>query len=159
MKPFEYEVVICTEEIRVGKMPEQAPADFCCGAVVSFEGVVRNENEGKTVTGIFYECFRPMAEKELKKIAEETGEKYPVHRIWVAHRYGYVKAGEVSLALSVRSPHREEAFAASQYIIDQLKKRVPIWKKEYDEERQESGRGLGWGKEPAFRLGQNESEN
>lgn len=131
MKHFEYQIIICREEISAKEILEKTPADPCCGAVVSFEGVVRNENGGKAVTGILYECFQPMAEKELKKIVEETRKKYPVGHICVAHRYGHLNVGEVSLALVVRSSHRKEAFAAAQYIIDHLKKRVPIWKKEY----------------------------
>lgn len=133
MKHFEHQVVICQEEISAKAILEKIPANPHYGAVVSFEGVVRGQNEGKTVTGILYECFQPMAEKELKKIAEEAGKKYSVDRIFLAHRYGHLKVGEISLALVVCSPHRKEAFAGAQYIIDELKKRVPIWKKEYYE--------------------------
>lgn len=115
----------------------------CCGAGVWFLGIVREEFQKeapeKKVRGIFYECHPPMAEKELGKIIGETKEKWPVHQIGVAHRIGYVAAGETSLIVVVFSPHRQEAFAAISFVVDELKKRVPIWKKEIYEESSHPG--------------------
>jgi molybdopterin synthase catalytic subunit len=113
------------------ELKNQLPKHPSCGAVFQFEGVVRNRNEGKNVAGIEYECFEEMAKKELKKIIEEAKEKWGVHQIFLAHRMGRLDVGEISLILFVAAPHRREAFEASQYIIDELKQRAPIWKKEF----------------------------
>lgn len=110
----------------------------CCGAVLWFLGIVRGESQKeapeKKVQGIFYECYQPMARKELEKIIGETKERWPVHQIGVAHRVGFVAAGETSLIAAIFSPHRQEALSAISFFVDELKKRVPIWKKEIYEE-------------------------
>jgi len=100
------------------------------GAVVLFLGVVRDQNEGRDVEGIEYEAYQEMAVSALTAIAREAGESADTDRIAVAHRTGELKVGEVSLAIAVGSPHREEAYQASRYIIEEIKKRVPVWKKE-----------------------------
>ncbi len=105
----------------------RTPSD---GAVVLFLGVVRDQNEGRDVEGIEYEAYQEMAVAVLTAIAREAGESADTDRIAVAHRTGELKVGEVSLAIAVGSPHREEAYQASRYIIEEIKKRVPVWKKE-----------------------------
>ena len=100
------------------------------GAVVLFLGVVRDQNEGRVVAGIEYEAYQEMAVSVLTAIAREAGESADTDRIAVAHRMGELKVGEVSLAIAVGSPHREEAYQASRYIIEEIKKRLPVWKKE-----------------------------
>jgi molybdopterin synthase catalytic subunit len=124
--------VLITEEcLDVERLKQALPPHACCGARVEFHGVVRDHSEGRKVTGIEYECFRPLANEEMERIIEETREKWSVHDVFMAHRIGRLAVGDVSLVLFVVSPHREEAFAASRHIIDELKKRVPIWKKEF----------------------------
>ena len=100
------------------------------GAVVLFLGVVRDQNEGRVVEGIEYEAYQEMAVSVLTAIAREAGGSADTDRIAVAHRTGELKVGEVSLAIAVGSPHREEAYQASRYIIEEIKKRLPVWKKE-----------------------------
>lgn len=100
------------------------------GAYVLFEGVVRNSNEGKQVESIFYDAYRPMAEKEIGKIVDEVGGQFPDVAIGVAHRLGKLAVGESSIAIACASPHRGESFAACRMMIDRIKQTVPIWKKE-----------------------------
>ena len=100
------------------------------GAVVLFLGVVRDQSEGRAVEGIEYEAYQEMAVSVLTAIAREAGESAGTERIAVAHRTGELKVGEVSLVIAVGTPHREEAYQASRYIIEEIKKRLPVWKKE-----------------------------
>jgi molybdopterin synthase catalytic subunit len=100
------------------------------GAVAIFLGRVRNHAEGRTVTGMMYEAYAPMAEKEMERIAHELRQRWPVEKISVVHRVGELSIGEVSVAIAVCSAHRQQAFEACKYAIDELKRRVPIWKKE-----------------------------
>lgn len=100
------------------------------GACALFEGVVRNHHEGKTVEGIFYDAYRPMAEKEIGRITDEVRRAYPDVAVAVMHRLGELKVGDVSIAIACSSPHRAEAFAACRMVIDLIKQRAPIWKKE-----------------------------
>jgi molybdopterin synthase catalytic subunit len=104
--------------------------DASDGAVVLFLGVVRDHNEGRDVRGIEYEAYQEMAMSVMTAIALEAGESVDTDRIAVVHRTGELEVGEVSLAIAVGSPHREEAYQASRYIIEEIKKRVPMWKKE-----------------------------
>ena len=101
------------------------------GAIVCFEGVVRDHARGHSVTRIDYEAYRTMAERELKKILEGVEEEWPGTHTLVHHRVGTLVVGEVAVVVVVASPHRREAFAACQAIIDRLKERVPIWKREH----------------------------
>lgn len=108
--------------------------DATSGAVVTFEGVVRSKNGAKRVTGISYECYTAMAEREIDRIAAAACDRYGATSIDVVHRVGEVPAGEVSLLVTVVAPHRREAFEACKHVIDEMKTRVPIWKKErYDD--------------------------
>jgi molybdopterin synthase catalytic subunit len=104
-----------------------------CGAVSTFTGIVRDHHEGKKVRGIFYECYLPMANKEIHNILKQVEREFPVQSLRVLHRIGQLKVGDIAVAVEVVSTHRKEAFAACQAIIDRVKDRVPIWKKEqYD---------------------------
>ena len=127
------EIQLTHQPIHPERTTSAAVNHLCCGAVLHFLGVVRNENEGRTVTAIDYECYEPMAHRELLKIAQEAKEQWGVHTIKVIHRIGRLLVGETSLWVEVASPHRREALLALQYVIDELKKRVPIWKKEFYE--------------------------
>jgi len=109
-------------------MPDAGEAG--AGAVVTFEGVVRAKNEGRDVTAIYYDCYREMAEREIADIILETRRTYRVATVRIIHRIGEVAAGETSLLVIVAAAHRKDAFAACSYIVDTLKRRAPIWKKE-----------------------------
>lgn len=100
------------------------------GAVLLFLGVVRDRNEGREVVQLEYEAYAPMAESEMEKIALEAAERWQTGPISIAHRVGLLEVGEVSVAIAVAAPHRGEAYEASRYVIEELKKRVPIWKRE-----------------------------
>lgn len=102
-----------------------------CGAVLTFLGVVRDHADGKDVSAIDYTCYEEMAEKELDRVVERTMAKHGVPHAAVLHRVGHLEVGEASLGVVVASPHRKEAFACGLEIIDELKKTVPIWKKEF----------------------------
>ncbi len=100
------------------------------GAFVIFGGTVRNFAEGKPVQALFYECYEPMAEKELERIAQECFAQWEVGRIVIVHRIGLLQLTEPSVYIIVASAHRADAFAAARFIIESIKQRVPIWKKE-----------------------------
>jgi molybdopterin synthase catalytic subunit len=99
------------------------------GAVVDFWGVVRELEDGRVIAGIEYEAHATMAKHQLEKIAERAASGFPLSSIVIHHRVGFVAAGESSLFLRVTAPHRGEAFAASKWVVDELKKHVPIWKR------------------------------
>ena len=102
-----------------------------CGSYIIFEGKVRaDEVDGEKVEKIIYESYIEMAEKELERIKSEAIEKFKVKEIIIKHRVGEVKVGEVALFVAVISGHRKEGFSAIQYIINEIKTKVPIWKKE-----------------------------
>lgn len=111
------------------------------GAYVLFEGVVRDHHEGKAVESIFYDAYRPMAEKEMDRIVREIEAQYPDVALAVVHRLGQLVVGESSIAIVAASPHRAEAFAACRLTIDRIKETVPIWKKERGPDGEE---WVGW---------------
>ncbi len=100
------------------------------GGIVVFEGVVRDNARGKQVRYLEYEAYEEMAEQQIHAIIVEAQQRWGVERVAVAHRFGRLEIGEASVLIVVASPHRGEAFEACRYIIDILKKTVPIWKKE-----------------------------
>jgi molybdopterin synthase catalytic subunit len=99
------------------------------GAVVEFWGVVRELEDGREIEGIEYEANTTMAKHQLEKIAKRAASDFAVNLIVIHHRIGFVRTSESSLWMRVAGRHRAEAFAASQWIVDELKKTVPIWKK------------------------------
>ncbi len=101
-----------------------------CGGVVTFEGRVRNRHEGRKVKRLFYEAFIPMAEKVLQELMEEIKREWPDVSIKCRHRIGTLEIGEVAVAIVAWAPHRKEAFLACEAMINRIKQRVPIWKKE-----------------------------
>ena len=101
------------------------------GSDLIFIGKVRDLSRGKTVTHIDYDIYNEMAVKELNKIADEAASEHELNRMIIIHRYGRVTLGETSIMILVSSPHRDSSYKASRYIIDEIKKRVPIWKKEF----------------------------
>jgi molybdopterin synthase catalytic subunit len=100
------------------------------GAYVLFEGVVRNHHEGHAVESIFYDAYRPMAEKEMEKIVRDVRAEFPDVALALLHRLGNLLVGDTSIAIVCSSPHRAESFAACRALIDRIKHTVPIWKKE-----------------------------
>jgi molybdopterin synthase catalytic subunit len=100
------------------------------GAVLLFLGTVRDHADGRPVGGLRYETYQAMAEKELNAIAGEAVRQLGTDRIAVVHRVGNLAVGEVSVAIAVSSPHRAEAYQASRFIIEEIKKRLPVWKHE-----------------------------
>lgn len=103
------------------------------GALVTFEGVVRNHNEGRRVIALEYEALESLAQKEAQKIFAEVKKNFNVLDIRCFHRVGKLTIGETAVWVGVSAVHRDEAFQACRYIIDEIKKRLPIWKKEYYE--------------------------
>ena len=100
------------------------------GAVLLFEGRVRDVNDGRTVTGLRYEAYQEMAEHELAAIVAEAWERHPVGEIVVVHRTGHLTVGDVSVAIAVAAPHRDAGYEASRYVIEEIKRRLPVWKHE-----------------------------
>jgi molybdopterin synthase catalytic subunit len=100
------------------------------GAVVTFLGVVRGETQGRPVLYLEYEAFEPLAREKMIELAMEIKARFGVDEVAMAHRLGRAEVGEVVTVIAVASAHRQEAFEASRYAIEQLKARVPIWKKE-----------------------------
>jgi molybdopterin synthase catalytic subunit len=125
--------------ITIGRAPidiaavERAVADPGAGGTVTFVGTTRNENAGRGVIRLEYEAYEPMALSEMRKLADEAGQRWKITRIAIGHRIGIVEIGEASVMIAVSAPHRAEAFAACRFAIDRLKQIVPIWKKEYFE--------------------------
>ena len=109
----------------------RAMRDDACGGYAEFEGWVRNHNEGHAVTRLEYEAFAELAEKEGARIVAAAIEKYGVTRAACVHRIGSLGIGDVAVWVGVSAAHRDEAFRACRYIIDEVKHRVPIWKKEH----------------------------
>ena len=99
------------------------------GAAIVFSGVVRGSEDGQSIAAIEYECFRPMAEHQFHQLFDELARRWPVESVRLVHRLGVVPVNESSLWLEVIAPHRGEAFAACQWLIDEMKRVVPIWKK------------------------------
>ena len=100
------------------------------GALLLFLGVVRNQNEGREVAGLEYEAYEEMGEAVLEEIAREAQAACGSDRILIQHRVGVLEVGGVSTVIAVATPHRAEAYEASRYIIEEIKKRLPVWKKE-----------------------------
>jgi MoaE-MoaD fusion protein len=117
-------------------------ADERAGAVATFLGTVRQQSRGRDVIALEYEAYGGMAEKVMAEIAEGVKARYELCEVAVAHRVGRCEAGEVRAAIAVSAPHRQDALSACRDVIDELKERVPLWKKELYEGGEEwIGRG------------------
>jgi molybdopterin synthase catalytic subunit len=101
------------------------------GASVLFVGTVREVNEGRPVTGMEYTAYEAMAQRELARIVEEAAARFTTDDVVVEHRLGSLDVGEVSVAIVAAHPHRARAFEAARYVIEELKRRVPVWKLEH----------------------------
>lgn len=101
------------------------------GAMILFVGTVRNHADGRSVSGMTYEAYTSMADAVLAELASEAAERFGTDRLAVAHRTGSLRLGEVSVAIAVSTPHRAESYDASRYVIEEIKKRLPVWKHEH----------------------------
>lgn len=124
---------ITEKPIDLAEFFSQKPGE-ACGAAASFVGMVRNHDHGRAVSRLYYECYPSMAEKQIQSIIDEVKGRWTVDDVRVLHRIGWLGVGEAAVAIAVSSAHREEAFAACRYVIDEIKTRVPIWKKEVFED-------------------------
>jgi molybdopterin synthase catalytic subunit len=104
------------------------------GAIVTFDGCVRNQSHGRSTLYLDYEAYESMALAKMREIAAEAHAKFSIDRVAIAHRLGRLEIGETSVFIAVSAPHRAAAFDACRYTIDTLKRSVPIWKKEYFED-------------------------
>jgi molybdopterin synthase catalytic subunit len=123
-------LIVLTHELLNRDALIAAVSHSSVGGIVVFEGVVRDNARGKQVRYLEYETYLEMAEQQIHTIITEAQQRWGVERVAVAHRFGRLEIGEASVIIVVATPHRGEAFEACRYIIDKLKKTVPIWKKE-----------------------------
>lgn len=100
------------------------------GAVVSFLGTVREMTGDRRTLALDYDAYPEMAESKMRELVDETRAKWPVVNVAVEHRLGHLELGEISVAVAVSAPHRDQAFEAGRFLIDELKVRVPVWKRE-----------------------------
>jgi molybdopterin synthase catalytic subunit len=106
-------------------------ADPACGGYAAFEGWVRDHNDGRRVRRLEYEAFEALALREAERIVAEALQRFGVAHAACVHRIGELAVGELAVWVGVSAPHRDEAFRACRYIIDEVKQRLPIWKKEH----------------------------
>jgi MoaE-MoaD fusion protein len=101
-----------------------------CGATVTLDGYVRKFTKDRETLHLFYEAYEPMALKEMQKLIEQAKHDFEISHVGIVHRLGRLEIGETSVVISVAAPHRKAAFAACEWLIRELKRTVPIWKKE-----------------------------
>jgi len=121
--------VLFTEPLDVGSVVNRVIGPDI-GGIVSFIGTVRDCSRGRSIHHLEYDAYPEMAEREIRRIADEAARLWPGTRVAVAHRRGRLEVGEIAVVVVAGAPHRGDAFAAARYTIDTLKERVPIWKKE-----------------------------
>jgi molybdopterin synthase catalytic subunit len=131
--PYEdiYQLVREPIEMAVLARHVRAPKD---GAIVTFDGFVRNQSHDRATLYLDYEAYESMALAKMREIGAQLHEKYRIHRVAIVHRLGRLEIGETSVFIAVSAPHRAAAFDACRFAIDTLKRTVPIWKKEYFED-------------------------
>ncbi len=105
-----------------------------CGATVTLDGYVRRFTNGRESRYLVYEAYEPMALKEMGKLTEQARRKFEIAAVGIVHRLGRLEIGETSVVISIAAPHRKAAFAACEWMIRELKQKVPIWKKEVFED-------------------------
>lgn len=105
------------------------------GALVTFVGIVRADHiGGRTVRALCYEAYTEMAEQEIGRLVAEGAARWPLDAVRIQHRLGLVEVGQISMVMAVAAQHRADAYAASQFLLERLKRQVPIWKRELDED-------------------------
>ena len=122
-------MTITTQPINEAALLSERKISSAIGAVVNFLGVVRGVEREKKISAIEYEAFQKMVEHQFNLLFDEMGKRWPIESVRLVHRVGVVKVNEPSLWVEVVAPHRGEAFAACQWLIDEMKRVVPIWKK------------------------------
>jgi molybdopterin synthase catalytic subunit len=122
-------IEIVKEQIDIDSIRSSVESEDC-GAINVFIGTTRRMTKGRETLKLEYDCYVPMAISELEKLRKQAMEKWPLHACSIVHRIGVVEKSQASVVVAVSSPHRVDAFEASQWIMDTLKKVVPIWKKE-----------------------------
>ncbi len=121
---------LTTEPIYTGEVARRiVPPE--CGATVTLDGYVREFTRGKQTQYLIYEAYEPMAMKEMEKLGARAREQFEVSHIGIVHRLGRLEIGETSVVVTVAAPHRKAAFEACSWLITELKRTVPIWKKEF----------------------------
>ena len=121
---------VCEVLLTEGRLnPPEDRIDPAAGAAVDFRGIVRGSEDGREIEGIDYEAHWKMAEHQLREIAEQAIIQFELRSVIIHHRIGFVAVGEPSLFMRVFSGHRQAAFQASRWMVDELKKKVPIWKR------------------------------
>lgn len=123
------QLTLTTEPINEAALIAQRHMSAGMGAVVNFLGVVRGSEDGKSISAIEYEAFLKMVTRQFNLLFDEIQKRWPIESVRLVHRIGVVKVNEPSLWVEVVAPHRGEAFAACQWLIDEMKRVVPIWKK------------------------------
>ena len=121
--------MVCEISVTEAPLAAEGSRVIGAGAVIDFWGVVRPIENGREIDGIDYDAHREMAEHQLKRIAEQAADLFGLRLVIIRHRISFIAVGQASLFLRVASPHRGEAFRASQWIVEELKKKVPIWKR------------------------------
>ena len=121
---------VTTQNIDTAKLRERL-YDDAAGGYCAFEGWVRNHNDGHDVSRLEYEAYEPLAIKEGERVLAEACERFGVTNVSCVHRTGLLEIGDCAVWVGVSAPHRDEAFRACRYIIDEIKVRLPIWKKEH----------------------------
>jgi molybdopterin synthase catalytic subunit len=121
---------ITSEAIDAGRLLEEV-SETSNGAAVLFTGSVRDLNEGRAVSGIDYDAYVAMAEEELQRIVAEAGRRFGTPNVVAVHRTGYVPVGALSVAVAAAHPRRQGAFEATRFVIEEIKLRLPIWKREH----------------------------
>ena len=120
---------LTTEPLNIGEIARRVvPAN--CGATVTLDGYVRQFTKERETLYLVYEAYEPMALKEMERLIELAHEKFEIGNIGIVHRLGKLEIGETSVVISVAAPHRRAAFEACEWLIKELKRTVPIWKKE-----------------------------
>lgn len=127
--PMRCELTITDEPIDETALVAARHLSDGMGAVIQFVGVVRAQEAAETITGIDYEAFREMAEHQFQLLFAQMENRWPIESVRLVHRLGLVKVNEPSLWVEIVAPHRGEAFAACQWLIDEMKRVVPIWKR------------------------------
>ena len=126
-------ILITSEKLDLASCNEFVQDD-ACGGIALFVGTVRNHTKGKEVKRLDFSAYKPMAIKEMHKIAKQAIEKFDISKIAIHHAVGNLKIGDVPVIIAVSSAHRDAAFKACKFAIDTLKETVPIWKKEHFED-------------------------
>lgn len=120
-----------TDQVLDAEILKRETENPACGALIVFEGVVRNQHRGRQVRRMEYTAYKPLAERVLQELEEEAKRRFGVAECRIVHRIGQLAIGEASVVIVVRSMHRADAFDATEWAIDTLKQRVPIWKNDF----------------------------